>query len=106
AALGLLWVKRTAPAIAREYVIKTFDRYWREELNLEDETVIDSLMTEIHVTTSGFKNFAHAEGRQQLDREQTQMRDAGVFDVPAYLLNGDVFIGRQHLALIRQLLRP
>lgn len=32
------------------------------------------------------------------------LREMGVFDVPAYLVEDDLFLGRQHLPMIRWLL--
>ncbi len=104
AAIGLLWAKRQGPSVARDYVARVFERYWREALNLEDERAIAALLTEVGASVSGFEAFVKGEGRAELARIQSELREAGVFEVPSYLVKGEVYLGRQHLPLIRSLL--
>ncbi len=104
AALGLLWAQREGPSLARAYVERVFERYWRRNLDIEDEGSIVALLTEIDVPVSGFEAFVRGDGRTKLAQIQSELRDRGVFEVPTYLLNDDIFFGRQHLPLIRSLL--
>ncbi len=104
AALGLLWTKRHSPSLARTYLEKVFEGYAREAINIEDERAIASLLARIGASTSGFEDFVKGEGRPELARIQSELREAGIFDVPAYRVNGEVYLGRQHLPLIRSLL--
>ncbi len=104
ARIGLLWAKRTSAALADEYMRRTFERYWREELNLEDENAIHALLAEIGAPRDGLREYVRSEGRAELERVHAELQNAGVFDAPTYLVNNDVFLGRQHLPLIRQML--
>ncbi len=104
AALGLLWVTRARPALGRAYVERVFDRYWQETLEIESASALHDMLRELGAPTSGFERFAGREGRATLERVQAELREAGVFDVPAYRVEGDVFHGRQHLPMIRWLL--
>jgi 2-hydroxychromene-2-carboxylate isomerase len=104
AAIGLLWTRVAAPPLAAEYVQHVFDRYWCEQLDLENESAVRSLLQELGVPLAGFTPYASGEGRTELERLQAELAKAGVFDVPTYLINGDVYVGRQHLPLIRGLL--
>ena len=106
AAIGLLWARRRRPSLARAYVERVFERYWRETLDIEDQPSIRAVLTEIEASISGFETFVKGEGRAEFARIQTELRDKGVFEVPTYLLNDDTFLGRQHLALIRSILSP
>ena len=106
AAIGLLWAQRQGPSLARTYVERVFERYWRGDLDLEDDGSIRALLTEIEVPVSGFEVFVAGDGRGRLERIQSELRDMGVFEVPTYLLNDDIFFGRQHLPLIRSVLSP
>lgn len=101
AAIGLLWVKRQGPSLAQSYVERVFKRYWQEDLDIEDEHSIRALLTEIDAPVSGFEAFTRDEGRAELARIQSELRNIGVFEVPTYLLNDDTFLGRQHLPFIR-----
>jgi 2-hydroxychromene-2-carboxylate isomerase len=104
AAIGLLWTRRARAPLARVYVQRVFERYWREELNIEDESAICALLVEIDAPVAGFMAFARGEGRAELAHAQSELINAGVFEVPTFLLNGEVYVGRQHLPLIRALL--
>jgi 2-hydroxychromene-2-carboxylate isomerase len=104
AAIGLLWAKRQDSKIARAYVERVFERYGREALDLEDENAIRASLTEIGAHVSGFESFAKGEGRAELARIHSELREAGIFDVPTYRVNGEVYLGRQHLPLIRSML--
>ncbi len=42
AAIGLLWAKRQGEAILRGYTDRTFERFWRRELNIEDAAVVEA----------------------------------------------------------------
>ena len=104
AAIGLLWPRRGPAALAQTYVQRVFERYWREELDIEDERALSALLAEIGAPVAGFTVFAREEGRAELERLQSESIKAGLFEVPTYLLDGDMYVGRQHLPLIRALL--
>jgi predicted DsbA family dithiol-disulfide isomerase len=104
AAVGLLWAQREGPSLARTYVEQVFKRYAQDNLDIEDVHSISGLLTKIGAPESGFEAFVKGDGPTQLARIQSDLRDLGVFEVPTYLLNDDVFLGRQHLPLIRSLL--
>ncbi len=104
AAIGLLWVKRHAPSLTRAYMERVFERYGREALDIEDENAMRALLAEIGAPVSAFEAFVKGEGRAELARIQSELRDAGVFEVPSYLVKGEVYLGRQHLPLIRSML--
>jgi 2-hydroxychromene-2-carboxylate isomerase len=104
AAIGLLWTRRGPAPLAHTYIQRVFERYWREAVDIEDEGALRSLLAEIGAPVDGFAAFARGEGRTELDRVQSELINEGVFEAPTYLLNGEIFVGRQHLPLIRSLL--
>ena len=104
AAVGLLWVIHQVPALARPYIARVFDGHWRETLDIEDPGALALLLTEIGAPTSGFDTFVRQEGGAALDAIRTELVAAGAYDVPAYRVGGELFQGRQHLPLIRDVL--
>lgn len=106
ASLGLLWAKRPGAQVARKYVERVFERYGSQSLDIENERAIAALLAEVGAPSAGFEAFAKDEGRAELARIQSELRAAGVFEVPTYLIDGEPFIGRQHLPLIRSMLSP
>jgi 2-hydroxychromene-2-carboxylate isomerase len=103
-AIGLLWAKQSSATVARSYVERMFDRHWRDGLDIADPRTVRTALEEAGAPVSGFEAFASGEGRTQLDRQQTELEEAGVIDAPAYRLEDDVFHGREHLPMIRWLL--
>jgi 2-hydroxychromene-2-carboxylate isomerase len=104
AAIGLLWTRHASAPLAQAYVERVFERYWREKLDLQNEAALIALLAELSVPTAGFADYARGEGRQELERVQSELIKSGLFEVPSYLLGGEVYVGRQHLPLIRALL--
>lgn len=104
AALGLLWVKARDAEAVRGYLERVFERYWRELLRLDAPSEIAGVLAELGVPTAGFDAWARGPGRPDLEALQAGLRAAGVFDVPAYVVGEEVFLGRQHLPMIRWLL--
>ena len=81
-----------------------FERHFRETLEIEDASALSRLLSEIGASVSGFETFVDREGPAALDAARAELLEAGVFDVPAYRVGGEVLLGRQHLPLIRDLL--
>lgn len=104
AAIGLLWVKRQAPDRTRAYMDEIFAGYWRRELDIEDASVIANVFGSIGIEVEGLKEFFGGAGASALEGLQVQLREAGLSNVPGYLVKEEVFFGRQHLPMIRWLL--
>lgn len=104
AGVGLLWVKRFSEDIVRGYVDGVFDHYWSEVLNIGDPLAIGRLLDEIGAEGEGFVEYARSEGVVELRERQAALRSAGLFNVPGYVVQGEIFYGRQHLPMIRWLL--
>ena len=73
-------------------------------LNLEDAGTIERVLHEAGARTAGFQDYASGEGRLLHDSIQRKAFDAGIFGVPTYVIDGEVFFGREHLPRIRWML--
>ena len=104
AAIGMLWVREQGRAVLRAYSGLVYERFWKRELNIEDAAVIERVVDEAGARTAGFQDYASGEGRALHDSIQRKAFDAGIFGVPTYVLNGEVFFGREHLPRIRWML--
>ena len=104
ASIGMLWVKQHAPRSLRAYLNAVFERYWQERLQLDDANAVDALLQEIGIDTSRFRVHVQGEGRATYEAAVAGLRGAGIFDVPAYVIEGEIFFGRQHLPMVRWLL--
>src|SRR5262245_20844243 len=101
AALGLLWVRRQAPGHASDYVARVFDRVWRENADGDLAFAGQSLAG----NAGGFRPYAAGDGPRELENLRAELTSAGVWNTPAYLVAGDLFIGRQHLPMVEWLAR-
>ncbi len=100
AAIGLLWAREHGRDATRRYHDITFERFWRRELDIEDAAVVGAVLAEAGVDPSGFAEWAAAEGRSRHDTIRTAAEASGVFGVPSFVLEEEIFWGREHLELI------
>jgi 2-hydroxychromene-2-carboxylate isomerase len=104
AACGMLYAKRQCDAVLRRYHDITFERFWKRELDIEHPEVIGAVLAESGADTSGFSAYSAGEGREELDRICHAAEAIGVFGVPSFVIDGELFWGREHLLDIRAML--
>jgi 2-hydroxychromene-2-carboxylate isomerase len=104
AAIGMLWAKRQSAAVFRAYHDSVFERFWRRELDIEDPAVIAAVLVEAGAYTAGFADYLAGEGRREHDTLRDAAEAAGVFGVPSFLIDGELFWGREHLADLKEML--
>jgi 2-hydroxychromene-2-carboxylate isomerase len=106
AAIGMLWAKRQSAAVFRAYHDRVFERFWRRELDIEDPAVIATVLAEAGADTTGFDDYLVGEGRGEHGVIREAAEAAGVFGVPSFLVDGELFWGREHLPELREMLTP
>jgi 2-hydroxychromene-2-carboxylate isomerase len=104
AAGGMLYAKRQGDTVLRRYHDLTFERFWKRELDIEDPAGISAVLAEVGANTAGFSTFWKEEGRAEVDRICRAAEAIGVFGVPSFILDGELFWGREHLPDIRAML--
>jgi 2-hydroxychromene-2-carboxylate isomerase len=100
AAIALLYVKRSEPARVDAFLDAIFPPFWRRDLDAERSEVLEAKLREAGVDSGGFAAFAAAEGRVRLAAAMDEAHARGVFGVPSFLWNGELFWGREHLPLL------
>ena len=83
------------------FIENAFRAYWTEGADLNDEMIVRELLKSSGYTPDQF-NLPGA--MEKLKDHQLATEEAGVVDTPAYVINGQIFIGREHLPWIRSLL--
>jgi 2-hydroxychromene-2-carboxylate isomerase len=106
AAIGMLWAKRQGKRQFRAYHDRVFERFWRRELDIEDADAIAAVLSEVNADRTGFRGYLAGPGRIELDTIRQSAESAGVFGVPSFIVEGELFWGREHLADIREKLSP
>jgi 2-hydroxychromene-2-carboxylate isomerase len=102
AAIGMLWAKRQGETRFRAYHDRIFERFWRRELDIEDPAAIAAVLSEADADTAGFDSYLAGQGRIEHDAIRQSAEAAGVFGVPSFIVDGELFWGREHLADIRE----
>ena len=102
--IGFMWAKRQGAEILREYQRGISLPFWRRELDAEDPATISSVLREAGGEIDGFEDFLHGVGRREHDAMQTAIFDAGIFGVPSFVVDGELYFGREHLPRVRWLL--
>ena len=104
AACGMLYAKRQGDGVLRRYHDMTFERFWKRELDIEDPAVVTAVLAEAGADTAGVAAYFAGEGRAELQRVCRKAEEKGVFGVPSFVLDGELFWGREHLPEIRDML--
>lgn len=102
--LAWLWVRDRAPASLPDFLEELFRRYWALELDAGDPTQAADFVKACGLDADEFRRFASGDGPAVAERIAAEIAEAGVFQVPAYVVGDEVFYGRQHLPMIRWLL--
>jgi predicted DsbA family dithiol-disulfide isomerase len=102
--LAWLWVRERAPEQLPAFLEELFRRYWALELDAGDLEAVGDLVRASGLDVAGFRDWVTREGKDRADRIAKALREAGVEAAPAYLVEDEIFYGRQHLPMIRWIL--
>ena len=96
ACAGCLWANRHG--VGRAYVERVLLPFWAARLDIEDTEAVASVLAEL-----GAPAFDGHDPRE-LAAHTAALEERGVFNVPTFLVADQLFVGRQHLPMIRWLL--
>jgi 2-hydroxychromene-2-carboxylate isomerase len=103
AAAGMLYARRQGPDALRRYIDLTFERFWKRDLDIENPSVIASVLAEAGADTDAATFLAH-DGPREVARISREAEEKGVFGVPTFIIGGELFWGREHLPDIADML--
>lgn len=98
--IGLLYAKKHGDF--RRYHNTVYERFWRRELDIENLEVVQKVLSEVGIDASSFLVYLQGEGRQEHDRLRNAAEEMGVFGVPSYVVNGELFWGNERLARVQE----
>jgi len=101
AAAGMLLAQRASPDVFRRYHDLVFERFWRRELDIESVPAIEAILRE--AGASRVRDWVDP-GRAEVAQIARDAEVLGVFGVPSFILDGDLYWGREHLADIKAIL--
>src|ERR1700674_3123219 len=97
ALIGMLYAKHQGAPVLRRYNDITFERFWKRELDIENPAVVTAVLVEAGADTAAFMAYLAGEGHAELSRVCQDAEEKGVFGVPSFILDGELFWGREHL---------
>jgi len=89
----------------RPYHDLVFERFFKRELDIEDPAAIKAVLAEAGADTAEWDVYAAGEGPTEVKRIQAEAEEQDVFGVPTFVLDGEIFWGREHLPMIEEMLK-
>jgi 2-hydroxychromene-2-carboxylate isomerase len=102
ASCGMLYAKSHGDVVFRRYHDAVFERFWKRELDIEEPDVVGAVLAEAGADIAKFPAYLAGQGRQELENICRPAEAIGVFGVPTFVLDGELFWGREHLPDIRE----
>ena len=93
-ALSALLHVREDPLV---FAASAFAAYWRDNRDLDDPAVVLELLRDSGCDAAAFDPAGYSGALQANQREAEEL---GVFDTPMYVLDGELFLGREQLPWI------
>ncbi len=85
------------------YHRETFDCFWRRELDIDSMEQMRRHITAVGGSADAFERFACDPAmRSEHDEIVTQAEAQGVFGVPTFVLDGELFWGADRIGLLRE----
>jgi 2-hydroxychromene-2-carboxylate isomerase len=103
AAAGMLFAQHAGDAVFRRYHDSVFERFWRRELDIEDTGTLGAVLSEAGADGAAFAAFL-PEGLARVGAIGTAAEADGIFGVPSFVLDGELFWGGEHLPDISAIL--
>jgi 2-hydroxychromene-2-carboxylate isomerase len=97
----LAWLFAEKSGKGRVLIDLAYPRFFRRELDYEDRGAIGMLLKESGVDPAGFDAFATGEGPKELAAHQQEAEAQGVFAVPTFVVDGELFWGQDRIDFVR-----
>jgi 2-hydroxychromene-2-carboxylate isomerase len=103
--IHLAWLFADKSGKGRAVIDLAYPRFFNRELDYEDRAAVDALLKEVGVDPAGFDAFIASEGDAALVRHQQEAESAGVFAVPTFVVDGELFWGQDRIEFVRAKLK-
>jgi 2-hydroxychromene-2-carboxylate isomerase len=91
--VGMLYARRRGTV---------YERFWRRELDVDSVAEISQVLHSIGVGAEEFPAFVEGEGRLEHDRIMDEAHALGVFGVPSFIVDGELYWGGEQLPALRE----
>ncbi|MFP6805338.1 MAG: DsbA family protein [Pseudomonadales bacterium] len=103
--LGMAWLTNQGAELQQylSYVETAFLKTFRDGADVESLSSLKVVLEESGFRTAGLDHFVENEA-PDLEAAGEEIMDSGVFNAPAFVVDGEIFHGREHLPLIQWML--
>ncbi len=102
AGIAMYFALDQGPEVFRGYNDRVHERFFKRDLDIEQPALIEAVLVEAGAEVAGFAEFLAGEGRARHDRIVTEAEEAGVFGVPTFVHEGELFWGTDRIDLLRE----
>jgi len=103
--LGWLWLRERFRERLVPYLAALFEGYWTERVDASRLDDVARLVASSDADRKAFVAWSHGEGPKRAAAIDAAARSLGAHQVPAYMVAGDLFFGRQHVPMVRWILQ-
>jgi len=96
---GMLYAQQHG--VFRAYNDLAFDRFWRRDLDPESVEAVSAALEQVGAP-QGFAAFLDGDGGARHDALRTEAEASGIFGVPSFVLDGEIFWGGDRVFLLRE----
>ena len=79
------------------YSDRIFERFWRQELEVEKSDAIEAVVSEVGLDAAEFRRYLTTDARADLDRCFVEAEGDHVFGVPTFVVDGEPFWGEDRI---------
>jgi len=102
--IAFLEAKRAGDDVLERFLDDVYEPFWRRELDVEDPAVVGACLERAGADATGFADRSRGPGRAEHDSMQAAIFGAGIFGVPSYVVDGELYFGRENLPSVRWVL--
>jgi 2-hydroxychromene-2-carboxylate isomerase len=102
--LAWIWMRDRHADRLQNFLSELFRSYWSLDLDAESLKALASLLDSLGAEGARYLEWAGDAGPAAAASLDAELRGFGLFQVPAYVVDGEVFYGRQHLPMIEWIL--
>lgn len=102
--IAFLYVKERFSDRLVPFLDYVYERFWLRDLDVESSDVVLGVLRDVGIPDDYFDAYVAGEGGLSHDQLQAELHPAGVFGVPSYVIDDELFFGRENLPYVRWIL--
>lgn len=102
--IAFLYVKELFPSHLIDFLDLTYERFWVRDIDVESHDEVNALLEGLGIPINEFDAYIVGEGGRSHDQLQENLHPSGIFGVPTYVVEDEVFFGRENLPYVKWIL--